>query len=175
VYNRDVRINMRKFESGDFDRLWQMDQECFPPGIAYSRLELMHYMRRPNAFTVVAEADGEVAGFVVGECWNSKGHVITLDVAEPFRRQGIGSKLMLECEARFAQTGCTASLLETAVNNFPAITFYKDHGYVVLKTIPRYYEGSLDALLMGKKLSNTTPPRSTPSAREKRNSRPGSE
>jgi [ribosomal protein S18]-alanine N-acetyltransferase len=153
VYNRDVPITMREFGTGDFDRLYELDQKCFPPGIAYSRLELMHYIRRQSAFTIIAEVDAEIAGFTIGEHWHSKGHVITLDVGETFRRLGIGSKLMVECEDRFRKAGCGVSLLETAVNNGAAIAFYKRHGYVVVKTIPRYYEGLLDALLMGKKLN----------------------
>jgi ribosomal protein S18 acetylase RimI-like enzyme len=145
---------MREFETADFDTLWKLDQQCFPPGIAYSRLELMHYIRRQGAFTVIAEAEGEIAGFTIGERWHGKGHVITLDVAERFRRNSIGSKLIAECEERLNRAGCGAVLLETAVNNSGAIAFYKRHGYTVLKTIPRYYEGSLDALLMGKRLSS---------------------
>jgi ribosomal protein S18 acetylase RimI-like enzyme len=43
-------------------------------------------------------------------------------------------------------------LLETGVDNDSAIRFYKKHGYTILRTIPRYYMGQLDAFLMGKKL-----------------------
>jgi len=40
-----------------------------------------------------------------------------------------------------------------AVDNHPAIAFYKRHGYSIVGTIPRYYLGSLDALRMEKILS----------------------
>jgi [ribosomal protein S18]-alanine N-acetyltransferase len=150
-----VQIELREFRTADFDRLWELDQECFQPGIAYSRLELMHFIRRQDAATLVAECDGKIAGFTIGEHWHHRGHIITLDVSQDFRRQGIGSQLIRACEKHFARRGCALILLETAVNNLGAISFYKRHGYSVLKTIPRYYEGDLDALLMGKKLSNT--------------------
>jgi [ribosomal protein S18]-alanine N-acetyltransferase len=153
VYNRGVPIKLREFRTADFDRLWELDQECFPPGIAYSRLELMHFIRRQGAATVIAECDGKIAGFTIGEQWRHRGHIVTLDVSQDFRRHGIGSQLIQACEEHFAGSGCGLVLLETAVNNLGAISFYKRHGYAVLKTIPRYYEGDLDALLMGKKLS----------------------
>jgi ribosomal protein S18 acetylase RimI-like enzyme len=40
------------------------------------------------------------------------------------------------------------------VNNSAAISFYKKRDYTVLSTAPRYYEGKLDALVMGKKLKH---------------------
>jgi ribosomal-protein-alanine N-acetyltransferase len=153
-----VQITLRHFRKDDFEHLWAIDQECFAPGIAYSKAELMHYIRRQSAFTIVAENGGHIAAFVIGECVKQSGHLITLDVREPFRRQGLGSQLMLAAEARLMESGRLTVFLETAVNNFAAIAFYKRHEYVVLKTLPRYYEGKLDALLMGKKLEGVGRP-----------------
>jgi len=45
---------VREFQPADFDTLWRIDQECFPPGISYSRKELKIYLRRPGAFGLVA-------------------------------------------------------------------------------------------------------------------------
>jgi ribosomal protein S18 acetylase RimI-like enzyme len=59
---------------------------------------------------------------------------------------------MEECEARLRTAECKAVYLETAVDNDTAVRFYKRLRYSVLKTIPRYYLDSIDALLMGKKL-----------------------
>lgn len=115
-------------------------------------------MRRKEAFTIIAEIDGQIGGFLVGESLKSRAHLITLDVLEKFRRNGIGSKLMIAAENVLKSRQCQVVFLETAVDNLTAITFYKRHEYVVLKTIPRYYEGKLDALLMGKKLDTTNHP-----------------
>ena len=43
-YNDDVPFKVRTFQPADFETLWRVDQECFPPGISYSRaeLELLH-------------------------------------------------------------------------------------------------------------------------------------
>jgi ribosomal protein S18 acetylase RimI-like enzyme len=56
-------------------------------------------------------------------------------------------------ERRFNDSGCTAVLLEVAVNNQAALTFYIRHGYNVLKTLREYYPGGLDGLLMGKRIA----------------------
>lgn len=149
-----MAFTLRDFRPDDFSRLWELDQHCFPPGIAYSRVELMHYIRRHGAFTIVADTGVEIAGFAIGECVRTRGHVISIDVLDSFRRHGLGSMLMDEVEERFRRTGCDISLLETAVNNLGAITFYKRRGYLVIKTIPRYYNRHLDALRMGRKLDD---------------------
>ncbi len=152
-------MRLRDYRPEDFNELWRLDQECFPPNIAYSRFELMTYIRRRSAFTIVAEDDAHaIAGFLVTErnVRQNAGHIITLDVRTSARRAGVGTILMDAAESRLQQVGCTAVYLETAVNNDAAIAFYKRRGYFVLSTIPRYYDGKVDALVMGKKLPSTS-------------------
>jgi len=145
---------LREFRREDFDRVWEIDQECFPPGIAYPRRVLAAYLAEPGTATLVAERDGEILGYVVAARGRSEtGHIITLDVTARARRAGLGSELMAAAEARLKAAGCRAVLLETAVDNSAALAFYKRHGYAVLRTLPRYYEGSVDALLLEKRLA----------------------
>jgi ribosomal protein S18 acetylase RimI-like enzyme len=60
---------------------------------------------------------------------------------------------MKKLEASFAALGCDSLRLEVAVNNRPGLSFYKKHGFIVIKSLRRYYPGGLDGLLMTKKLS----------------------
>ncbi len=152
---------IREFRKEDFEPLWVIDQECFPPGISYTRIELAFYIRRARAFTLVAEegsagsppVDKGILGFVVGEATaRGAGHIITIDVRGEARRHGVGSALLQEAERRLSAGGSRHVFLETAVNNAPAIAFYKRHGYELIKTIPRYYKNNMDALLLGKRL-----------------------
>lgn len=55
-YNSGVPFRIRQFEKSDFDTLWQIDQACFDPQLAYSRPEMAFYMRRPGSFTLVADS-----------------------------------------------------------------------------------------------------------------------
>jgi ribosomal-protein-alanine N-acetyltransferase len=159
-------ITLRNYRSRDFDELWRIDQECFPEGIAYSRRELAWYIDRSRAFALIAEDVAEqaaqnkavqqksrIAGFIVAESDPSgAGHILTIDVRPAQQRSRIGSLLLEAAEARLHQERCKAILLETAVDNIPALAFYKRHGYSIIETIPRYYLDSVDALVMGKRL-----------------------
>ncbi|MFZ0299288.1 MAG: N-acetyltransferase [Candidatus Sulfotelmatobacter sp.] len=151
-------FTVRDFQPVDFETLWRLDQECFPPGISYSRAELKVYMRRRGSFTVVAEdaaatGKGTVAGFIVAEADpRGRGHIITIDVIASARRFGVGSLLLRAAEDRLRSAGCRAIELETAVDNSSALAFYKRHGYCVIKTFPRYYSNGVDALVLEKDL-----------------------
>lgn len=147
---------IRDYQSSDFDTLWRLDQSCFPAGIAYSRNELRHYIRRPAAFTLVAQEGTEsasgIAGFLVAEVERGSGHVITIDVIAAARRSGVGSLLLSTAEERLRAAKCGRVELETAVDNVSALSFYKRHGYSVVRTFPRYYSNGVDALILEKEL-----------------------
>jgi len=154
-YNLKVEFSLRESRREDFETLWAIDQQCFPPGISYSRLELQAYMRRSRAFTLVAEsASPVILGFIVAEAGSrGVGHIITIDVLPQGRRHGIGSHMLSTAETRLQAAHCHGVVLEVAVNNLNALAFYKRHHYDVLKTIPHYYSDGVDALLLGKQLS----------------------
>lgn len=158
-----MTFRLREYDSADFDLLYQIDQSCFPPGISYSRRELAYYMSLRGTFTLLAEragSDAVIAGFIVAQKNpRGMGHIITIDTVARFRRHGVGSLLMQAAEDRLKSTGCHAIVLEVAVDNAPAIAFYKRLGYFVLKTIPRYYQNRLDALMMAKRIAKPTPAR----------------
>jgi [ribosomal protein S18]-alanine N-acetyltransferase len=166
-----VPFTIRDFQPADFDTLWQIDQDCFPPGISYSRAELSYYIGRRASFTLLAvpadpdqqklkknspptpaAANLPVAGFIVAEAVRASGHIITIDVVATARRSGIGSLLLRAAEDRLLAAHCRAVVLETAVDNISALKFYKLQGYNVIKTHPRYYSNGVDALVLQKDL-----------------------
>jgi ribosomal protein S18 acetylase RimI-like enzyme len=169
-----VQFGIRQFYKSDFDTLWQIDQACFDPQLAYTRAELAFYIRRPGAFTLIAESEQAVAasgaeqaaqrgiiGFIVAENRRKNGHIITLDVVAEARRWGVGSGLLRAAEDKLVKAGTGVVALETPVDNLPAIRFYKREGYFVEKTVAGYYSGQLDALVMTKELANASAPRNT--------------
>lgn len=146
-------MQLREYRPEDFELLWELDQRCFEPDIAYSRRELGHYLRSKVAICLIAWEWQTLLGFVVGHSDpRNFGHVVTLDIDPAQRHSGIGSTLMRALEERFKEAGCKSIFLEVAVNNRAALSFYNKHGYSVLKTLRHYYPGELDGLLMGKKV-----------------------
>lgn len=151
-------LKVRDYEPKDFEQLLEIDEACFVEGIAYSAREMRHFLNRPSAFGLVGESAGKIRGFVIADRFRVRrlkeimGQIITIDVLQEARRTGLGGRLLNAAEDRLRHAGCSYVSLETAVDNLPALKFYKKHGYTGLKILPNYYLDSLDALLMGKKL-----------------------
>ena len=141
---------LRSYDPKDFAALYRLDQACFPAGIAYSKTTLRYFLSLRAADCLVAMEGERIAGFVLTEENAPLAHVITLDVAEKFRRLGIGSALLAESEKNLARRGVRTILLETATDNETGVAFWRHHGYVVAATLKRYYLGRLDAYEMRK-------------------------
>jgi len=151
---------LREYEPRDFKVLHRLDESCFPPGIAYSKTMLRYFLKLPSANCIVAEVDAKIVGFILTEENPPLAHVITLDVISEQRRHGIGAALLKQSERDLALRGVRHILLETAVDNEPAIAFWKSHGYRIEATLKRYYLQKIDAYEMRKIL-----PQSRDSAR----------
>jgi ribosomal-protein-alanine N-acetyltransferase len=152
------RMLFRECRRSDFESMWELDQECFPPGISYSRSELRAFLSRTTAETIVVESDRRIVAFVLG--WRrsrAEGHVITLDVTASARRRGLGRRLMIELEARFRAAGVRRVQLETAATNAIAIGLYERLGYRKVAQLRGYYGPGLHAWRMEKTLDGSAP------------------
>ncbi|TWF86987.1 GNAT family N-acetyltransferase [Streptomyces capillispiralis] len=87
-----------------------------------------------------SDANGALAGGLVGHTWTTWLHVTYLWVDDRHRGAGLGSRLLAEAErVASAERGCTASRLETW--DFQAPGFYRRQGYEVVCVIPDYPPG----------------------------------
>jgi ribosomal-protein-alanine N-acetyltransferase len=148
-----AKISLRPYTPEDFETLYEIDQACYPPGIAYSRPELRTYLGFPNADCLVAAIRGKAVGFCLTAHRENRGHVITIDVLEAYRRHKIGSRLLEAVESRLAQCGVNEVILETATANHSAIAFWEKHGYRTRGVWKGYYPGGRDAYAMIKSIA----------------------
>jgi [ribosomal protein S18]-alanine N-acetyltransferase len=157
LYNIPV-LKVRKYQPEDFPRLLEIDQSCFVAGIAYAKEEMSYFLGMPTAIPLVGLQEENIMGFIIADRFvprrasRSMGKIITIDVAPQAQHTGLGTLLMSSAEGELKSVGCDYVSLEVAVDNEPALRFYKKHGYSVLKVLPRYYLDSIDGLLMGKRL-----------------------
>ncbi len=167
-----MSFDLRPYQEPDFETLWQIDQQCFLPGIAYSKREMNMFLRRSGAVCLVAEETANegaalnpsnpdsginphILGFVIVHLHHQKAaaHVITIDVLSRARRLGVGTALMAAAEKRALDCSCTVMHLEAAADNDSALAFYARHGYTILRKVPDYYAPGADAYTMTKPLA----------------------
>lgn len=150
-------VQLRTYAPDDFEVLYEIDQVCYPRGIAYSRRTLRWFLKQAESDVLVAEIESKIAGFIIamvyrGEDKHLYGHIITLDVLAQFRRQHIGSALLRESEKRMAARGVRTVELETARDNAAGIAFWQARGYRTRGVLRGYYLGRHDAYWMTKRL-----------------------
>ncbi len=148
-----AKIALRPYTPEDFESLYEIDQACYAPGIAYSRPELRAYLRFPNADCLIATSRGKPVGFCLTAYREARGHIITIDVLEAYRRHKIGSRLLEAVESRLAKSGVREVILETATENDSAIAFWEKHGYRTRGIWKGYYPGGRDAYAMIKSIA----------------------
>ncbi|MGH9714918.1 MAG: GNAT family N-acetyltransferase [Candidatus Acidiferrales bacterium] len=150
-----MKLTLRTYTPEDFETLYEIDQACYEPAVAYSKREFRNYLRFPGAECVIAEQDGKVAGFCLTAHQQARAYIITIDVLEAFRRHGVGTALLAEVERRLAANGATEVGLETATDNESAIAFWQKHGYRTRGVWTGYYPGGRDAFSMTKTLMHS--------------------
>lgn len=159
-----MAVALRAYEPHDFAALHRLDQACFPAGISYSKTTLRYFLSLASADCVVAAEGTRIVGFILTGENPPLAHVITLDVAETHRRQGIGTALLAEGEKNLERRGVRTILLETAIKNEAAVVFWRGHGYRIEAVLKRYYLGRLDAYEMRKILASAD--KSTPTQKD---------
>ncbi|HVT99754.1 MAG TPA: N-acetyltransferase [Acidobacteriaceae bacterium] len=152
-----MAFSLRAVSPDDLPRLYALDQACFEPGIAWSKAELLYFLKYPgNIGVLVEDESGRLAGFAIAGKQRRQGalfgRLITIDVDASWRRRGVGQLLLQETERQLRTAGATAILLEVSVENLTARSFYERHGFVRTGRIPGYYLGRIDALVMEKPL-----------------------
>jgi ribosomal-protein-alanine N-acetyltransferase len=148
-----MNLTLRSYLRSDFEALCAIDQACYPPGIAYSKRTLRWFLRQPGAECLVAEADGQIAGFILAEQEGAHAHLMTIDVLAAQRRCGVGTALLLAMEHSLAARGVHEVELETATDNDDAVAFWHKHGYRTVGVLKCYYLGLIDAYSMRKPLT----------------------
>lgn len=107
----------------------------------WSRASMEKELRGNNkAHYLVAEADGQVAGYAGFWQVLDEGHIMNIAVGEAHRRQGIGEALMRQMLALGRSLGILYWTLEVRVSNEAAIRMYEKVGFTSAGIRPGYYE-----------------------------------
>jgi ribosomal-protein-alanine N-acetyltransferase len=138
----------------DFESLLAIDVSSFPGGVAYDATELAYFMNHEGAETIVLEASGKIAAFLIMEIHRTRrsATIVTLDVCDNERRKGYASRLLKRSEEMLLNYGIEQYDLQVDITNRGAIAFYKKHGFSTVRTLRKYYANGNDAFLMVKEL-----------------------
>jgi [ribosomal protein S18]-alanine N-acetyltransferase len=134
-------VLVREYRDSDLDAICALDEACFAVEFRFSRESMRRFAALRGAISLIAEApDGEIAGFVIVHLERAaRGYVVTLDVAEEWRRRGLAGTLMEAAEARVREAGALLMGLHVFTGNEGAVRFYERQGYVRVGIVPGFY------------------------------------
>lgn len=107
----------------------------------------------PDTMTLVASADGRLAGFAIMHFGEVRARLVLLAVDPRYRRNGIASSLLDWLEKSCVTAGIQEIRLEVRAGNKGAQQFYVSRGFRLAGRIAGYYDGRESALLMAKSLA----------------------
>jgi ribosomal-protein-alanine N-acetyltransferase len=132
----------------DLNALRHLEQVCFPKD-GWPLLDLIGVLTYPNVVRLKAVVQEKMVGFIAGDRREEGflGWIATIAVLPEYRRQGIATALILECER---QLHTAVVRLNVRRSNAEAISLYKQLGYVQIATWPGYYGDGEEALILEK-------------------------
>jgi len=146
------QATLREYRPGDWQAMHALDLVCFEQVFRFSRGAMRGFAEAPGAVTVLAEAEGELAGFCIAQLEDGAGYVVTLDVAPARRRRGLARRLMAEIESGLQRAGAERMELHVFTGNAEAIQFYEGIGYAQAGVAENFYAQNLHAMVYRKKL-----------------------
>ena len=145
-------IKLRKFSFSDLKEVMEIEKVSFPNRKPFSEDYFGKlYQKYPEGF-MVAEDKGKILGYAIGEVQKDCGKIISIAVHPAWRKKEVGKKLANFYLAYFKKKNLKKIFLHMRKNNLAAISFYKNLGFQILKTIKNYYQNGDDADLMERKI-----------------------
>lgn len=127
-------VSIRDYGIGDWIEMFRLDEQCFVEPFRFDLTTMRSFAENPRAVVRVAmQDDGAMIGFVIIHIEERPhgriGYVVTLDVAQAWRRRGVAAMLVRDVEERAERAGAVAMELHVYTENASAIRFYEKMGY----------------------------------------------
>jgi len=137
---------VRRAAYGDIAHIYSVNKICLP--IAYSILEYIMFLASSSNVIFVAEYQNVIVGYILGEITKvdenkSKVHIMSFGVLPNFRKHRVGTKLMNKIIEHAKSINHNIMSLYVHAENHAGISFYKKHGFNIVKTLTNFYNGSI--------------------------------
>lgn len=138
---------IRAAAPADAQQMAALDKICFTVPWSLESFE-QELTVNDKAIYIVAEIDGQLAGYA--GMWQilDEGHITNVAVSPEHRRQGIAAAVLTELIAEGSRRGIRAFTLEVRASNVAAQELYRGFGFQTAGIRPGYYEDNKEAALI---------------------------
>ena len=142
---------IRKCRYEDILSVSELEKLCFK-GESWSFGAIASAFENPNYCMVVAEEEGEIAGYGCTCTVCETSDLENVLVAEEYRHSGVGTAIMKALIADAKERGAEKMFLEVRVSNCSALKLYLACGFAGVHARTRYYSDGEDCLVMVKNI-----------------------
>lgn len=150
------RLRFRNYSPDDLGAMVALDASCFDVPFRFSREAMRRFAEAENAWVILAEDGQGLAAFCIVHRERSVGppigYVVTIDVAERCRGQGIGERMLSDAETWVRSWKCVGMMLHVFVRNERAVRFYERLQYRRVGVQKGFYGPGMDAAMYWKDL-----------------------
>ena len=148
----ELRLLLQEHVEKSNPLTWRMTEE----GMRLLKQEVENELATGKVQVLLAEADGEVIGFVQGEVTcrsefmpRTVGHISLMYVMKQFRRKGVGRRLVTELSKFFSSNKAETLTVRYVIGNTEAERFWKKLGFVSIIMTSSTYLKDLGFKLKG--------------------------
>lgn len=135
-----MEIIIDKAQISDAEIIFSLENATFRESRTLPDIE--NYISSPISILNVARLNKDIVGYIIAY----GDDIISIAVKEPYRRAGVGGKLLKSVLATKTEV-----FLEVRETNAQAISFYKKHGFAPVGIRKKYYSDGENAIIMSYK------------------------
>jgi [ribosomal protein S18]-alanine N-acetyltransferase len=144
---QEVRVHIRWMIRRDMGDVLEIERESFE--FPWDDEDFIRCLRQRNCIGMVAEHEGQVAGFMIYELHKTRIHVLNFAVARAYQRRGVGSQMVAKLIAKLSVQRRSRVVLEVRETNLAAQLFFRENGFRAVSVLHGYYADTPeDAYLM---------------------------
>lgn len=151
-----VAYRLRPMRQTDVDAVVPLERRLFAGDPPWSAGQFRSELARvpDRRWYVVAERDGELAGYAGASFAIDTAEIQTLAVAPAHQRRGLGTLLLETLVAEAVRRGARELLLEARADNEAALALYAKHGFERIAVRRGYYgAGRYDGVVLRRRLT----------------------
>ncbi len=143
-------ITIEELKEQDVGAVSKIEERAF--SMPWSAADFLQMINNENALYLVAKSDGIPIACCGVRNILGEGEITNVVVDEPYRGNGIGSRMLFELLEKGKQMGIQAFTLEVRKSNEAAVCLYEKAGFVTEGIRKNFYEKPVeDGLIMWKR------------------------
>ncbi|MCA9025832.1 MAG: ribosomal protein S18-alanine N-acetyltransferase [Planctomycetaceae bacterium] len=149
-----IDVQIRWLIRRDMPEVLRIEQESFE--FPWTEEDFLCCLRQRNCIGMVAERDHQIVGFMIYELHKARLNILNFCVAPEFRRQGVGTQMIVRLIDKLSQQRRKEILLEVRERNLDAQMFFKTQSFRAVKVLRSYYDDTTeDAYIMQFRLNQS--------------------